>query len=920
MDWPPRLLRYTDCNGTSMTETPQTESRLPKWLPLGLATFGVLGLVRWKSLVAIEIGRRGVEEANAAWNAANALPEQLLHVAVFGLAGALLLSQAKERRLGFAALAAIAFALALTGYPTSPSGFVPSGEFGFGLANTIALVGIAVLWAGVGSGLAGMVDRGGAARVGLLVVGVGLAWMPWQLGRLSVDVKPMPVYSTVRQLLKDEEFAKLTYTEWPPSFSAEIRQFARMKKEEGKDFDPAKLDHEFKTGDDFRGHAQNHLRTMITPAVFKEYDVGDKYTLIAPPPTTIEFEIEESDGPVLLQTSAGADSMCFDRRHRPPSNYEVRFEVVVNGELRWEATQAIKFGLDAKERQWKHVGGEEGLALQPGDNVQLKTSFASDHDPKDLHPFRALWCGWSDLLLNRVEPVERLHSSHDHPNIVLIVMDTLRADRMSSYGYGRNTTPNLTRLAESGVQYERAYSTSSWTWPSTASMLTGLYPAQHGVTSNAACTLARDNESIAEVLQRRGYTTAGFSCNPLIHQERYYDQGFEEWDATKAFRKGDEVNPLIFDWLHRNHGSRFFLYLHYADPHTPHHPHETDLINFAGTPPDDPPENIRKDNPGEKQHASWDWFDHYNGLINKEADFNKTLQDPDEIVPAHHQRWISDVYDASVASCDRYVGELLDKLASLGLDDQTLILFTADHGEEFLEHGRYGHGHSVFEEVVHVPLIVAGPGVPSGMRQSEPVSNRHVAPTIAWYAGSQLDTLPDEYGKDLTSPLRIGRELIQVQTSKGLLDGRKMYVLEGLIDGQDLWLYARKASRHTFEVIFPKEGPRIPVEQDLRRFDMTLDPEQLSPIHEQISAKSVDKEILKRLDHQDKARRGIPLPAGDSGDATLDDLGYTATGKKCECDPAEECSCGLRDEAESASAPTIGDATPGSDDSASSGQ
>lgn len=872
------------------TPQPASTGRIPAWLPLGLVSFGALGLLRWQSLLAIDSVVLGADPARGAWNVANGLPEQLLHLAVFVMAGAALCAKSEGKRIGLVLLSALAFLGGVTGWPIAPLSFMPELALGSGLETVVPLALACLVWSFVMCGLVRMSSQ--KSRLLVTAVGVVIAALPFWFGMFGVEAPTIAVRDTVRQLIDDRNFASLEYTSWPPSIAAEIRASRDAKREEGE----APSDFAF-TAQSFQTHAGHHLRKMITPAVYKEFDVGDKYTLVSPPGTTIEFDVAEEDGPVWLRTSVGAHKRAYDQHCPRPEKYDVRFEVLVNGEARWTDTLRISWQLHAKEREWRHAGGKSGLALEPGDHVTLRTSFASDHTPEGVSNFRAVWAGWADLVLESETTTPRLHSTPDEPNVVLIVMDTLRADRLSSYGYGRNLTPNLTRLADRGVQYDRAYSTSSWTWPSTASMLTGLYPAQHGVVSNEACTLTRESESVAEVLQHRGFTTAGFSCNPLVHQERYYDQGFEHFDAEKHFRKGDEINPLVFNWLRKQHGSRFFLYLHMADPHTPHRPHPDDLLRFAGTPPEDAPK-IPADQAGQKQHEAWDWFDYYGGQIDrawqqyvsypqrealrkkanarrKPGDHKPAEPKPDkpqvnEIIPLEHQRWVADVYDASVASCDRYVGELLSELESLGLDDRTIVIFTADHGEELLDHGRYGHGQSLFEEVVHVPLIVAGPGIPGNLHVAEPISNRHVAPTIAWRGDGNLRAVPGP--QDLFDPRSIHSELVQVQTVKGKLDGRRMFWMEGVIAGDQSWHYSRRCNPATWEVILGED--KRPFEEHLRYYDLGADPLQRQVHRQTLEGSKVIGLLLKNLEDQAKLKQGEVLPAGDAMHKALSDTGY----------------------------------------------
>jgi arylsulfatase A-like enzyme len=250
--------------------------------------------------------------------------------------------------------------------------------------------------------------------------------------------------------------------------------------------------------------------------------------------------------------------------------------------------------------------------------------------------------------------------------------------------------------------------------------------------------------TLAEVLQARGYTTAAVSGNPLIVERRQFDQGFEDFDGSVPhFRMSDEIVPGALRWLREHAGAKFFLYLHLVDPHTPHRPHPDEAARLRlGPPPEGWPERGADGIPVHPESVGY------------------------EVTP-EVARYMSDEYDASVATGDRWVGEVLDELARLGLTDRTLVCFTADHGEGLLDHGLRGHGNSVHVEEIAVPLIFAGPSIPAGKRIRGAVSNRHVAPTLAAYGGTDLpirdplhliDDAPAEEALAVTRRGRIGKE------------------------------------------------------------------------------------------------------------------------------------------------------------------
>jgi len=468
---------------------------------------------------------------------------------------------------------------------------------------------------------------------------------------------------------------------------------------------------------------------ILTPAVEVHTDSADKPALIMTPPCKVELTIPQTDaGEFLFRAAVGIDKSVGNNLVPKQGRFAVRFTVAVNGEEHFSEVIETKRNEPysqtfAKSLVWRHVDARGDIRVRAGDRITLSTSIPPGNLAAQANP-ALLKVGFGGIRTDRVYDVRRQRATPQTPNIVFIVMDTLRRDRLSCYGYERATTPNIDDLASQGTMFKDAYATSSWTWPSTASMLTGLPPEAHGVLSNAESTLNFSLATVAEALQARGYTTAGFSCNPLIAAERNFDQGFETFENPRDdFRMSDEVMPDILRWVDGNHQSRFFLYLHLADPHTPHRPH---------------PEEIERLRIGKKPKN----YPSAAALVGMVAAVHRTPGgNPLDAVPLAHQQYLKDEYDASVATGDRYVGELLRRLEKLGLMENTIIAFTSDHGEELLDHELVAHGHTVHAELVRVPLIFAGPGIEKGIVIDEPVSNRHIGPTLARLGGGRLDGL-----------------------------------------------------------------------------------------------------------------------------------------------------------------------------------
>jgi arylsulfatase A-like enzyme len=309
------------------------------------------------------------------------------------------------------------------------------------------------------------------------------------------------------------------------------------------------------------------------------------------------------------------------------------------------------------------------------------------------------------------------------PNVIVILVDTLRADRLGAYGNTRGLTPTLDALAGRSFVFRHAYAASSWTQPSVASLFTSRFQSQHGII-HVSATLNASEVTLAEVLHDRGYATAAFSANALIARNFGYAQGFDHYTALWGKRadeehphgqtaRASEINALVEAWLDQppvSAGKPFFLYVHYLEPHGPYAPPQEFLDRvFAGRP-----------------HSKID------SITTKMFFGNWDPPNADEL------REIEDVYDAEVASVDAGIGELYAALEQRGLLRNAVVAFTADHGEGFREHGLVSHGASLYEEVIHVPLLLTFSGRAERVDVDETVSLLDVAPTLLDVVGGAV--------------------------------------------------------------------------------------------------------------------------------------------------------------------------------------
>ena len=331
------------------------------------------------------------------------------------------------------------------------------------------------------------------------------------------------------------------------------------------------------------------------------------------------------------------------------------------------------------------------------------------------------------------------------PNIILITLDTLRADHLSSYGYRRVTTPNLDRMAKSGLIFENAFSNSSWTLPAHASLFTGRLPNEH--KADWTQPLGSKYPTLAEVLAQRGYLTAAFSANTsYVAPEWGLGRGFLHFashgnsvidDVTSTVygkklalnvlprigyfdipgrKRAEEVNQELFNWLDRSDGRAFFAFLNYFDLHDPYLTEEPYQTRFSN--------NVARGD-----------------LINFQFQA-ETFRRKQRLTEQEIQAEI-DSYDGCLSYLDAKLGELFSELARRGLDKNTLLIVTSDHGEAFGAHDLFGHGNGLYVDSLHVPLIIIWPGkVPSDTRVPQLVSLHNVPATILELLGETHSAIP----------------------------------------------------------------------------------------------------------------------------------------------------------------------------------
>jgi arylsulfatase A-like enzyme len=276
------------------------------------------------------------------------------------------------------------------------------------------------------------------------------------------------------------------------------------------------------------------------------------------------------------------------------------------------------------------------------------------------------------------------------PNIILIVLDTLRRDHLGCYGYERDTSPSVDRFAEAATLYTDCVSTAAWTLPAHASLFTGKYPFEHGaytlVTADRkmkdAHPLSDEQFTLAEFLQAEGFQTGAFVANAAYCGAwTRLDQGFDDYYVEFTF--AEKLMPRIFKWLERRGDTPFLLFLNFMDTHTPYN--VSPRPGFI-----DPP--ATRQTPALSRR------------------FAQAVLPGKRAVPRGLRQRVIDQYDTAIANVDEQVGRLIEKLKALGVFDKALIVITSDHGQYFGEHLLADHSKDIYQAALSVPLIVKAPG------------------------------------------------------------------------------------------------------------------------------------------------------------------------------------------------------------------
>lgn len=353
--------------------------------------------------------------------------------------------------------------------------------------------------------------------------------------------------------------------------------------------------------------------------------------------------------------------------------------------------------------RWERID----LSRWRGKRVEVR--FQTRHVDKSV-PAEGEYAWWA-MKVGKQLSLPRKTASAKDPNVLVLCIDALRADHLGCYGYERATSDNLDAFAERALFFDNAISPCSWTLPATASLFTGLQPNTHGVLGNTRNYLVDSITTLAEFLTVQGITTAAFTANELVCAAINFDQGFEKFvevhDAC-----AERMNDDLIAWMESCGSNQFFAYVHYMEPHSPY----------------SAPGRFRQ---------------HFNPDYVETRDFSGALPERwrlghvEEAFTDEEAQHLVDLYDSEIYYWDYEFKRLLQALDSLSIADRTVIVVTSDHGEEFFDHEGLGHGITLYQEVVHVPLIIFDPRMKKGKRISDYVNNASLFSTISDRLGLQ---------------------------------------------------------------------------------------------------------------------------------------------------------------------------------------
>ena len=410
--------------------------------------------------------------------------------------------------------------------------------------------------------------------------------------------------------------------------------------------------------------------------------------IFAPPPTYLEFVLKIPEAATLEFGYGLLEKIWKDNGKR------VNFKIIIQDKKKDEVIFSEHLNPYRKKSHRKLFHNRIDLTSYSNKKVKLKfitTSSSIDRDPltKKILVGREFAYWYNPAIY---VPAEKEKTNKPRINIILISLDTLRADHLKCYGYEKETSPNMDRLGTEGVIFTNAFSSTNWTLPAHISLLTSLDTRHHQV-DKASPYMDNSIITLSDILRKNGYFTGAFTGGALVSQRFGFSKGFDSYRDFRGSHYQRNSAEILFNnskrWLNRNKDKQFFLFLHTYQIHEPYFSHSPYNSLFL---------NDKK--------VRWEKADMKEILLDNESKGSKRFNN---LTPSEKENVIA-FYDGEIRYTDEYlIKPLVEKLKKLNLYQRTMIIVTSDHGEEFFDHMAWLHGHSLYNELIRIPLIIKLP-------------------------------------------------------------------------------------------------------------------------------------------------------------------------------------------------------------------
>lgn len=429
---------------------------------------------------------------------------------------------------------------------------------------------------------------------------------------------------------------------------------------------------------------------VFRPGIGKE----NRTALLFSPSAKITFPVE-IPAEAVLDFGLGAQSLGSEGKRLGDETSSLQVDLIDENDQ--EITLFSQTAEGNLTEQWQDIR----LDLSPYAGFRGRISWSWKMEP-DAIPQKVLFLA-NPTLISPPSPGKKT------PNVILYLVDSLRADRLGCYGNPANITPEIDRWAQNKIQFEACYTQAPWALPALTSLFTASYPYTHKAFFLGDRS---DLPTLAEMLRKKGYTTSSFSENIVTGQLSGLDRGFDLLDFNTV------DTDRLQEWIKKNRFHPFFLYIHIQNPHLRYWPPREFLPEGITT------QEVKKIN---REYMKLTYYQSFSNNLDDLMNTRNLLQEKlGKALPD-----IRKLYDGEVATADYRFGRLVRMLKKFNLEDETLIILTSNHGEEFAEHGELLHGRSLYNTALHVPLILHLPGpVRHGMSINEPVGLLDILPTI----------------------------------------------------------------------------------------------------------------------------------------------------------------------------------------------